>query len=51
VTLLECINGPEDLKRLSQDQLTRLAGEIRDVLIETVTRTSGHSALTSVWSS
>jgi 1-deoxy-D-xylulose-5-phosphate synthase len=42
VTLLECINGPEDLKELSQDQLTRLAGEIRDVLIETVTRTSGH---------
>jgi 1-deoxy-D-xylulose-5-phosphate synthase len=47
VTLLECINGPEDLKRLSQDQLTRLAGEIRDVLIEwaqgpTVLKTSGH---------
>ena len=42
MTLLECINGPEDLKRLSQDQLTRLAAEIRDVLIETVTRTSGH---------
>ncbi len=42
MTLLECINGPEDLKELSQDQLTRLAGEIRDVLIETVTRTSGH---------
>ncbi len=42
MTLLECITGPEDLKKLSQDQLTRLAGEIRDVLIETVTRTSGH---------
>ena len=42
MTLLECINGPEDLKSLSQDQLTRLAGEIRDVLIETTTRTSGH---------
>jgi 1-deoxy-D-xylulose-5-phosphate synthase len=42
VTLLECINGPEDLKDLSQEQLTRLAGEIRDVLIDTVTRTSGH---------
>src|ERR1700758_3099382 len=40
--MLECINGPEDLKKLNQDQLTRLAGEIRDVLIETVTRTSGH---------
>ncbi len=42
MTLLQCMNGPEDLKKLSQDQLTRLAGEIRDVLIETVTRTSGH---------
>ena len=42
MTLLECINGPEDLKGLSQDQLTRLAAEIRDVLVETVTRTSGH---------
>ena len=42
MTLLECINGPEDLKGLSQDQLTRLAGEIRDLLIETTTRTSGH---------
>jgi 1-deoxy-D-xylulose-5-phosphate synthase len=42
VTLLECINGPEDLKQLSQDQLTRLAGEIRDLLIETTTKTGGH---------
>ena len=42
MTMLESINGPEDLKELSQDQLTRLAGEIRDVLIETVIRTSGH---------
>jgi 1-deoxy-D-xylulose-5-phosphate synthase len=42
VTMLECINGPEDLKTLSQDELTRLAGEIRDVLIETVTSTGGH---------
>ncbi len=42
MTMLECINGPEDLKGLSQDQLSRLAGEIRDLLIETTTRTSGH---------
>jgi 1-deoxy-D-xylulose-5-phosphate synthase len=42
VTLLERINGPEDLKHLTQDQLSRLASEIRDVLVETVTRTSGH---------
>jgi 1-deoxy-D-xylulose-5-phosphate synthase len=42
VTMLEHINGPEDLKELSQDQLTRLAAEIRDVLIDTVIRNSGH---------
>jgi 1-deoxy-D-xylulose-5-phosphate synthase len=47
VTLLKRINGPEDLKKLSQGQLTRLAAEIRDVLIEwaqgpTVAKTSGH---------
>jgi 1-deoxy-D-xylulose-5-phosphate synthase len=42
VTLLERINGPEDVKELSQEQLAILASEIRDVLVETVTRTSGH---------
>jgi 1-deoxy-D-xylulose-5-phosphate synthase len=42
VTLLERINGPRDLKELSQEQLGILAAEIRDVLVETVTRTSGH---------
>jgi 1-deoxy-D-xylulose-5-phosphate synthase len=42
VTLLETISSPRDLKRLSPDQLPRLASEIRDVLIETVSRTSGH---------
>ncbi len=42
MTLLESIECPDDLKGLSQDQLTVLASEIRDVLIETVTRTSGH---------
>jgi 1-deoxy-D-xylulose-5-phosphate synthase len=35
VSLLESITGPEDLKDLSQDQLSVLASEIRDVLIET----------------
>jgi 1-deoxy-D-xylulose-5-phosphate synthase len=42
VTLLETIASPRDVKALSVDQLPRLAGEIRDVLIETVSRTSGH---------
>src|ERR1700745_1333093 len=36
------MDGPEDLKGLSQERLSLLAAEIRDVLVETVTRTSGH---------
>ncbi|MGE5131969.1 MAG: 1-deoxy-D-xylulose-5-phosphate synthase [Gemmatimonadota bacterium] len=42
MTLLETIASPRDLKQLPPDQLPVLAAEIRDVLIETVTRTSGH---------
>ena len=42
MTLLETISSPRDLKRLSPDQLPRLATEIRDTLIETVSRNSGH---------
>ncbi len=42
MTVLESIGGPEDLKGLNQEQLAILAGEIRDALIETVIRTSGH---------
>jgi 1-deoxy-D-xylulose-5-phosphate synthase len=42
VSLLESIDGPEDLKDLSQDQLSVLASEIRDVLIETTIKTGGH---------
>jgi 1-deoxy-D-xylulose-5-phosphate synthase len=42
VTLLESISGPRDLKALSPGELPALASEIRDLLIETVSRTSGH---------
>jgi 1-deoxy-D-xylulose-5-phosphate synthase len=42
VTLLESITGPRDLKALDAEQLPALASEIRDFLIETVSRTSGH---------
>jgi 1-deoxy-D-xylulose-5-phosphate synthase len=42
VSLLETISGPEDLKRLSAAQLPQLAAEIRDELIDVVTRTGGH---------
>ena len=42
MSVLDRINGPEDLTDLTQEQLSILAAEIRDVLVETVTRTSGH---------
>jgi 1-deoxy-D-xylulose-5-phosphate synthase len=42
VTLLETLSGPRDLRELAPDELPALASEIRDLLIETVSRTSGH---------
>ncbi len=42
MTLLENIRGPRDLKDLRAEDLPRLAAEIRDVLIATVSRTGGH---------
>src|SRR5260370_2099344 len=42
VTLLESIGGPQDVKRLNEEQLTQLAGEIRDFLIQAVSRSGGH---------
>ncbi|HWQ60733.1 MAG TPA: 1-deoxy-D-xylulose-5-phosphate synthase [Negativicutes bacterium] len=42
--ILDTINGPADLKRLSQAQLEKLAGEIRGLLIHTVAQTGGHLA-------
>jgi len=42
VTLLESITGPRDLKALSPEELPVLASEIRDFLIEAVSRNGGH---------
>jgi 1-deoxy-D-xylulose-5-phosphate synthase len=42
VGLLESIRGPHDLRRLSPEELGSLADEIRDFLITSVSRTSGH---------
>ncbi|HUZ26809.1 MAG TPA: 1-deoxy-D-xylulose-5-phosphate synthase [Streptosporangiaceae bacterium] len=42
MTLLENIRSPRDLKDLRAEDLPQLAAEIRDVLIQTVTRTGGH---------
>jgi 1-deoxy-D-xylulose-5-phosphate synthase len=42
VSLLDTIGGPEDLRRLPAAQLPALAAEIRDFLIEKVSKTGGH---------
>jgi 1-deoxy-D-xylulose-5-phosphate synthase len=42
VSLLESITGPQDVKRLSKDQLQPLADEVRHRLIEVVSQTGGH---------
>ncbi len=41
-TLLESINSPADVKRLSPVQLVELAQEIRDFLIQSLAKTGGH---------
>jgi 1-deoxy-D-xylulose-5-phosphate synthase len=41
-TLLETIHSPVDLKRLSPAQMVDLAEEIRQCLIQTLSRTGGH---------
>ncbi|WP_051970982.1 1-deoxy-D-xylulose-5-phosphate synthase [Kitasatospora azatica] len=42
MSLLSSVNGPADLKRLPATRLPQLAQEIRDFLIEAVSRTGGH---------
>ena len=42
MSLLDGVSGPRDLKLLTADQLPLLAAEIRDVMVDTVSRTGGH---------
>lgn len=42
--MLEKINGPQDIKALSREELDVLAQEIRDFLIEKISTTGGHLA-------
>jgi 1-deoxy-D-xylulose-5-phosphate synthase len=42
VTLLDAIDGPDDVKALDPTQLDQLAAEIRDFLVTSVSRTGGH---------
>jgi 1-deoxy-D-xylulose-5-phosphate synthase len=40
--LLQSISSPRDLRGLSDDQLSALASEIRDLMVRTCSRTGGH---------
>lgn len=42
--VLENVHSPEDLKELSTEELTALAGEIRETIIDTVSENGGHLA-------
>lgn len=44
MSLLERINSPSDLKKLSMEELPTLAQEIRELIIETVSKNGGHLA-------
>ncbi|MGA2651040.1 MAG: 1-deoxy-D-xylulose-5-phosphate synthase [Terracidiphilus sp.] len=41
-TLLDSIQSPADLKRMTAAQMADLAGEIREFLIQTLSKTGGH---------
>ncbi len=41
-SLLETINTPEDLRKLEREKLPQLAAELREFLIESVSKTGGH---------
>jgi 1-deoxy-D-xylulose-5-phosphate synthase len=43
-SVLATVNYPEDIRKLDLAQLNRLAGEIREKIIETVSRNGGHLA-------
>lgn len=42
--ILQTINSPEDVRRLSTDDLDQLAAEIREEIVKTVSKTGGHLA-------
>jgi 1-deoxy-D-xylulose-5-phosphate synthase len=41
-TLLDTVNSTEELRALARDQLPKLAGELREFLVESVSKTGGH---------
>jgi len=43
-SVLEFLESPDDIKKLSIDELSQLADEVRELIIDTVSRTGGHLA-------
>ena len=43
MSLLEKINSPEDLRRLRLDELQGVADEVRQYILETMSRVGGHT--------
>jgi len=41
-SLLNTVNSPDDLRRLDRQQLPQLADELREFLVESVSKTGGH---------
>jgi 1-deoxy-D-xylulose-5-phosphate synthase len=50
-TLLNSIQSAQDLRRLNPAQLETLAAEIREFLIQTLSKTGGHLGPIWAWSS
>ena len=44
MSILESITGPDDVKKLPEEALEPLCGELRDFLIQSVSKTGGHLA-------
>ncbi|MGB8517928.1 MAG: 1-deoxy-D-xylulose-5-phosphate synthase [Gallionella sp.] len=41
-SILDTINSPEDLRKLPREQLPKLADQLREFLVESVSKTGGH---------
>ena len=47
--VLENINSPEDVKKLSLEELNLLSGEMREALLHRLSNHGGHFGPTSAW--
>ena len=40
--ILDCINSPEDLRKLSREDVKKVSHELRAFLLESVSKSGGH---------